>query len=104
MYDLRPAFTSVLLGVGLIAAAPPARATPGQQENLIPRHVLLGNPSRAAVNISPEGMRLTHLAPSNNVHNSWVTSLGPAPHRPMPSPSPPTRCADACDHQRPTGS
>ncbi|MCH8260211.1 MAG: S9 family peptidase [Planctomycetes bacterium] len=83
MYDLRPAFTSVLLGVGLIAAAPPARATQGQQENLIPRHVLFGNPDRAAVKISPDGMRLSYLAPHNNVLNVWVQTVGQDDARPL---------------------
>ena len=45
---------------------------------LIPREVLFGNPVKAAVRLSPDGTRLSYLAPSpdKNVLNVWVRTLG----------------------------
>jgi len=42
---------------------------------LIPRDLLFGNPDRAGVQISPDGSRISFLAPVNGVMNVWV---GPA--------------------------
>lgn len=42
---------------------------------LIPRHVLFGNPDKAAVRLSPNGDYLSYLAPLDGVLNVWV---GPA--------------------------
>ena len=42
---------------------------------LIPRRVLFGNPDKASARISPDGLRLSYLAPVNGVLNVWV---GPA--------------------------
>jgi dipeptidyl aminopeptidase/acylaminoacyl peptidase len=39
---------------------------------LIPRKVLFGNPDKAAVQISPDGKKLSYLAPVNGVMNVWV--------------------------------
>ncbi len=45
---------------------------------IIPREVLFGNPVKAAVRLSPDGTRLSYLAPSpdKNVLNIWVRTLG----------------------------
>jgi dipeptidyl aminopeptidase/acylaminoacyl peptidase len=42
---------------------------------LIPRRVLFGNPDKTGVMLSPDGARLSFLAPDENVLNVWV---GPA--------------------------
>ncbi len=42
---------------------------------LIPREVLFGNPDKAAARISPDGKRISYLAPVDGVLNVWV---GPA--------------------------
>jgi dipeptidyl aminopeptidase/acylaminoacyl peptidase len=42
---------------------------------LIPRHVLFGNPDKAMVQLSPDGMKIGFLAPVDGVLNVWV---GPA--------------------------
>ena len=42
---------------------------------LIPRKVLFGNPDKASARISPDGSRLSYLAPVDGVLNVWV---GPA--------------------------
>ena len=39
---------------------------------LIPRKVLFDNPDRTKVEISPDGMRLSWLAPLDGVLNVWV--------------------------------
>ncbi|MBW1878159.1 MAG: S9 family peptidase [Deltaproteobacteria bacterium] len=41
-------------------------------EDLIPRVHLFGNPTRAAAEISPDGTRLSFLAPLDGVLNVWV--------------------------------
>jgi dipeptidyl aminopeptidase/acylaminoacyl peptidase len=44
---------------------------------LIPREVLFGNPTKAAPRISPDGTRLSYLAPSKEgVLNVWVRTIG----------------------------
>ncbi len=43
---------------------------------LIPRDILFGNPERAGVEISPDGMRLAWLAPHEGVMNIWVAPVG----------------------------
>ncbi|WP_200900298.1 S9 family peptidase [Rubrobacter aplysinae] len=44
----------------------------GQQARLIPREVLFGNPERAQARLSPDGGRLSFLAPVEGVLNVWV--------------------------------
>lgn len=45
---------------------------------LVPREVLFGNPVKAAVRLSPDGTRLSYLAPSpdKKVLNVWVRTVG----------------------------
>jgi dipeptidyl aminopeptidase/acylaminoacyl peptidase len=42
---------------------------------LIPREILFGNPDKAAARISPDGKRLSYLAPVDGVMNVWVGPL-----------------------------
>ncbi len=56
--------------------APPPAAKGNPREDLIPRDVLLGNPQRAAVKISPDGKWLSYLAPVNGVMNIHVAPVG----------------------------
>ena len=44
---------------------------------LIPRRDLLGNPDRVSPQLSPDGKRLSFLAPVNGVLNACVGSRGP---------------------------
>ena len=48
---------------------------PQMNTPLIPRQVLFGNPDRASVRTSPDGARLSWLAPVNGVLNVWVTPV-----------------------------
>ncbi|HBR10423.1 S9 family peptidase [Candidatus Bipolaricaulota bacterium] len=51
--------------------------------SLIPREVLFGNPDKASVELSPDGNRISYLAPVNGVLNIWV---GPAADPPTARP------------------
>jgi dipeptidyl aminopeptidase/acylaminoacyl peptidase len=59
---------AVLLSVALAGAALPP---------LIPREVLFGNPVKSGPQISPDGTRLSYMAPSDKgVMNVWVRTIG----------------------------
>jgi dipeptidyl aminopeptidase/acylaminoacyl peptidase len=45
---------------------------PPETAPLIPRDVLFGNPDRAAPLVSPDGSRISYLAPLDGVMNVWV--------------------------------
>jgi len=49
---------------------------PAQVSPLIPREILFGDPEKTAPQISPDGTRIAHLAPKDNVLNIWVGTLG----------------------------
>ena len=46
------------------------------QVQLIPREVLFGNPERAMARISPDGKRISYLAPKEDVLNIWIQTIG----------------------------
>ncbi len=50
---------------------------------LIPLEVLLGNPERAAAQISPDGKRLSYMAPLDGVMNVFVGDAGAGNERPV---------------------
>jgi dipeptidyl aminopeptidase/acylaminoacyl peptidase len=43
---------------------------------LIPRTVLVGNPEKMMVRLSPDGERMAYIAPVNDVLNVWVRTIG----------------------------
>jgi dipeptidyl aminopeptidase/acylaminoacyl peptidase len=47
-----------------------------QDEVLIPRQVLFGNPDKLSPQISPDGTKLAYIAPYKGVLNVWVRTLG----------------------------
>jgi dipeptidyl aminopeptidase/acylaminoacyl peptidase len=64
----------LLTGLALLAPALPARA---ELPPLIPRQVLFGNPVKTAARISPDGKRLSYIAPDKkNVLQVWVQTIG----------------------------
>lgn len=72
--NMRDPFVWGAAGLLLAAAAAPALA---QLPPLIPREVLFGNPVKASPQISPDGTRLSYLAPSDKgVLNVWVKTIG----------------------------
>ena len=75
----RPALRALLALTLTLALAPLAGAAP---PTLIPRDVLLGNPSRIQPRISPDGTRIAYIAPSDkNVLNVWVRTIGKSDDR-----------------------
>jgi dipeptidyl aminopeptidase/acylaminoacyl peptidase len=66
--------TGLVLTVALITgwAVETMAATP----TIIPKTLLFGNPERAQARISPDGTRMSYLAPKNNVLNVWVKTIG----------------------------
>ena len=68
-------FTAVLLGLALVVSC--GAAAWAELPPLIPREVLVGNPEKAAPQISCDGTRLAYLAPSDKgVLNVWVRTIG----------------------------
>ena len=45
--------------------------------DLIPRHILFGNPERISPRLSPDGSQLAWIAPSDGVLNVWVAPASP---------------------------
>ncbi|MHC4081718.1 MAG: S9 family peptidase, partial [Planctomycetota bacterium] len=62
--------TAATLTVGMGLGTPPASAQ--NDTPLIPREILFGNPSKASPRLSPDGSKLSFLAPVNGVLNVWV--------------------------------
>ncbi len=50
---------------------------------LIPLKVLLGHPERAGAQISPDGKRLSYIAPLDGVLNVFVGEAGTGDERPV---------------------
>jgi dipeptidyl aminopeptidase/acylaminoacyl peptidase len=51
--------------------------------DLIPRKILFGNPDRGSPEVAPDGHRLAHLAPVDDVLNVWVGDLDGNGARPV---------------------
>ncbi len=67
-----PLFLLAALCTLAAVALPAAHA---EEDALIPRDVLFGNPDRAGVRISPDGSLLSWIAPVNDVMNVWVAPI-----------------------------
>ena len=52
-------------------------------KDLVPRTVLFGNPEKIAPQISPDGARLSYIAPADGVLNVWVGSVGGDDFKPV---------------------
>src|SRR5207244_2015692 len=73
-YDPMMRLTCLAALAALALLAGPARA---ELPRLIPRKALFGNPVKAAPRISPDGKRLSFLAPDDNdVLQVWVQTIG----------------------------
>jgi dipeptidyl aminopeptidase/acylaminoacyl peptidase len=62
--------TAATLTFGVALGTPPASAQ--DDGPLIPREILFSNPSKASPRLSPDGSKLSYLAPVNGVLNVWV--------------------------------
>lgn len=73
-----------MLFLTAIAAGCQTRAAYADDEStLIPRSVFFGNPDKSMVKISPDGTRLSYLAPHNDVMNVWIQTVGEQDARPV---------------------
>ena len=52
---------------------------------LIPREILFGNPEKVSPQISPDGTKISYLAPLNGVLNVWVSTVGTSDDRAVTS-------------------
>lgn len=67
----------VLAGVATFLLAGMTMAATVRDVPLIPRQTLFGNPVKASPQLSPDGARLSYLAPSDKgVLNVWVRTIG----------------------------
>ncbi|MGH8103411.1 MAG: S9 family peptidase, partial [bacterium] len=72
------------LGAALCLAALFSMLAASKPGALIPRQVLFGNPDKAGAQISPDGSKLSFLAPLDGVLNIWVAPAGkPASAKPV---------------------
>lgn len=76
-----------LAGIALLlapAGSGTAMTTRADLPPLIPRKILFGNPVKTAPQLSPDGTRLSYLAPSENgVLNVWVVTPGKQDDKPV---------------------
>ncbi len=74
----------LLLAAAAVSIAAASSAIGAPKGALIPRDVLFGNPDRAGVQISPDGSKISFLAPVDGVLNVWVGPASePAKARPV---------------------
>ncbi len=67
----------LLLGMLVLVWIPGCTPTAEQDlPTLIPRADLFGNPEKAQGRISPDGTKMSYLAPENGVLNVWVRTIG----------------------------
>lgn len=90
---VRPALSLFVLSLALAGAGcPHPKPTPAARRaaraaavdpHLIPRKVIFGNPKRAGLQLSPDGLRLGFLAPVKGVMNVWVQTVGKDDAKPV---------------------
>lgn len=81
-----PASTETPSPTATAIPVPSATAVTPEPVELIPRQVLSGNPDRSSVRISPDGTRISYLAPFDGVLNIWVgPAVDPNEARPITS-------------------
>jgi dipeptidyl aminopeptidase/acylaminoacyl peptidase len=68
--------------------AQPTPPAPSEAPPLIPRELLFGNPERVQSRLSPDGKRLSYLAPRDGVLNVWLRSLARDDERPLTAEKP----------------
>jgi len=76
--------THSLLWMAVGLAALSGSCSPGPREpELIPLEIIFGNPEKTSPRISPDGTRLSYLAPVDNVLNIWVGTIGGSDVQPV---------------------
>ena len=72
---MHPALAAACLASTLVVGLP-ANADGPESVALIPRDVLFGNADRTGVQLSPDGTRISWIAPVEGVLNVWVAPVG----------------------------
>jgi len=72
---MHPALAAACLASTLVVGLP-ANADGPESVAIIPRDVLFGNPDRTGVQLSPDGSRISWIAPVEGVLNVWVAPVG----------------------------
>jgi len=72
---MHPALAAACLASTLVVGLP-ANADGPESVAIIPRDVLFGNPDRTGVQLSPDGTRISWIAPVEGVLNVWVAPVG----------------------------
>jgi dipeptidyl aminopeptidase/acylaminoacyl peptidase len=78
MTTVRPNTLSLLAVIGVVASVAAAAPPP-----LIPRETFFAPPDRTGPRLSPDGERLSFLAPHDGVVNVWVQTIGADDARPV---------------------
>jgi len=73
-------FVLIIFCYIIITVAPSCAA---KKSKLIPREILFGNPVKTSPCISPDGKKLSYLAPVNGVLNVWIKTIGKDDDRPV---------------------
>jgi dipeptidyl aminopeptidase/acylaminoacyl peptidase len=78
---------SITVSIAMLAglAALVASCGGSQQPEIIPKDVLFGNPEKMMARLSPDGTKLAYIAPSNDVLNVWVKTVGESDDRAITS-------------------
>lgn len=63
---------ALALSTAAMSMLNPASARAANPDPLLPRALFFGNPERAGLDISPDGSKISYLAPVNGVLNVWV--------------------------------
>jgi dipeptidyl aminopeptidase/acylaminoacyl peptidase len=89
VFQLRHSIMTVAIAAvvapACVGSAAAAAAQDERAVDLIPRESLFGNPDRAGVQTSPDGTRISFLAPKDDVLNVWVQTVGADDARPVTS-------------------
>jgi dipeptidyl aminopeptidase/acylaminoacyl peptidase len=73
---IQRSMASALVVAAVAAVAVLAVSCGSRDVKLIPRTVLVGNPEKMMARLSPGGERIAYIAPSEDVLNVWVKTIG----------------------------
>ena len=86
---MKKIFIGIIVSISFLFAGCNGESSPtytqiDEKNTLIHREVLFGNPDKTRVQLSPDGSKISYLAPANGVLNAWVGSaVTPEAARPV---------------------
>ncbi len=86
---MKKIFIGIIVSISFLFAGCNGESSPtytqiDEKNTLIHREVLFGNPDKTRVQLSPDGSKISYLAPANGVLNVWVGSaVTPEAARPV---------------------